>query len=469
VLINKTLLNHIGKHYDIRSEYLSEEDAFLIGKGFASIVHRTNGKTIVIGHDRRKMANRLYEKCIEGMLSCGINVIAIGQTSTPVVQLAEIEYQADACISVTASHNFSDYEGFKFFKQKKPFALEQLSELIQKILDKDFIQTDKKTEMITVDFHEQYVKILQKHLSPLTGVFDIAWDFLNGTCADVFPYIAHLIPGAHYAINFELDHKFSGNAPDPSCALQSVRLKKIIEENDLDFGIVFDGDGDRMAVISKTFQLISGDKILALFAYIENIIKNKNIITIWDIKSSRSIINWCKKFSTSHIALTGTPNVYNAIKQYDADMAGECSGHYFFKDFFYISDGIFSALKLIVGLEHLSKIHNKKVSLTEALNLLPQTWHIKERKIPCEECDKMHFMILAYNYIKKRVDLIDVQHDSVMNGFIVQHHQGWWIMRPSNTEGVIRISGEVWIKENLEEIEAIIQELLDHVYLISRL
>lgn len=445
MLITPALIHQIKSCYDIRSTKLSSEDAYLFGKAFGSELIDRNKKSAVIGYDRRRYSKELHDHFIQGMLECGIHVFSIGQVSTPMVQIAEFVLEVDSAISMTSSHNPPEYQGIKFFLDKHSFADVQLSNLVSRILKKDFRSGVGKLEYI--NFYQKYINILSEHIN-IEGKFKIGWDLLNATAADVFPYLTHILKGSHYVLNHKKDPNFGGFAPDPTYEPRMEGLRNLIVEKKLDFGIALDGDCDRCVIFDHNGKMIQGDSLLTLFAYFTHKIENRNIKVIWDSKSSNLFIRWAK-FSESLVSITGHSNIYNLLRKTNADLGGECSGHYMFSNYFGINDGLYAALRFISHLEQIN------MTLTQALNLLPTIWISDSLSIPCANEDKEEVIEQIVHILSRQGITMDLS-----DGVKAVYSYGWWMIRPSRTEPILRIASEGWTEEGLENIKEHVKTIL---------
>lgn len=439
MLITNTLMHQIKNCYDIRSTNITNEDAFLIGKAFGSELIERNKQKAVIGYDRRKYSKPLHDNFIQGLLSTGINVVSIGRCSTPMIQLARIILKTDAAISITASHNPPEYQGIKLFYDKTSFSDENLSKLIARILQKHFHKGSGILE--EQKFEKTYADVVGQHIN-IQGRFKIGWDFLNASAADAFQYMVTTFNGTHYILNHEEDYTFRGFAPDPTYAPRLEELRTLIKEKKLDFAFALDGDVDRCVLLDKHGNMIPGDSLLALFAYFTHKIENKHIKVIWDSKSSNRFINWTKQFGETFISITGHSNIYNLLRKTEADVGGECSGHYMFNSFFGINDGLYSALRFISDLEKMD------LTLNEALALLPTVWIADSKAIPCEEDKKEETIERIKNILSRQGVTLDLS-----DGIKACYSYGWWMIRPSRTEKILRASAEGWTPDGLEQIK----------------
>lgn len=450
--INPSLIHKLQNSYDIRSIDLTLEDAFLFGKAFGSQLREHDKKSAVIGYDRRELSKQLHDSFVNGIISTGINITSIGRAPTPEIQLAQINLKTDAAVAITASHNPCEYNGIKFFVDNAPFANEKLSNLVTRILQRNFYTG---TGSVThIKFHQEYIDFLET-LIKIKGKFKIGIDFLNGSGADVFPYAQKLFNGRYFILNDKLDYTFGGFPPDPTYEPRLDGIKSLIIQKQLDFALIFDGDMDRCTLMDNKCNLIQGDTLTSLLAYFTYKLKNRRIKTIIDSKSSMMFAKWMKPYSDYFISVTGHPNLVNLFNINEADIGGECSGHYIFKENLGISDGLYTALRFISHLEE------NNISLEAALNLLPTIWSAEPKVIKCLEEDKAKIIDKIINILSRQGITLDLS-----DGVKAHLNTGWWMIRPSRTEEILRICAEGWTQEGLENVQEHLNTILNSLDLI---
>lgn len=437
MLITHTLMQQIKNCYDIRSTNISDQDALLFGKAFGSEMIDRSKKKAVISFDRRRYSKDIHDNFAKGLVSAGVNVVSIGCAPTPVVQIAEFGLDADAAISVTASHNQPEYQGIKLFLDKHSFSDENLSALVNRVLQKNFHKGEGSYEV--VNFKKQYKEILQQHVQ-IKGKFRVGWDFLNASGSDIFPYIISMLNGTHFLLNHKKDYNFGGFAPDPTYEPRLEELRQLIKSQKLDLGIVLDGDADRCVILDNDGNMVSGDSLLALFAYFQHKIEDRNVKVIWDSKSSNLFIKWAKPFAESLVSITGHSNIYNLLRASNADLGGETSGHYMFNDYYGVNDGLYAGLRLISSLEQTN------MSLKEALALLPAIWMAEFKTIRCSEEEKTEVIERLVKLLSRQGITMDLS-----DGVKACYSYGWWMIRPSRTEDLLRVSAEGWTEDGLEQ------------------
>lgn len=453
MLITSAFIEKIKNAYDIRSHKIEENDAYIIGKSFGSYLKLQNKNKVIVGYDRRSKSLALHNSLAKGLIETGINVVSIGKSTTAMVEIAEFFYSADASISVTASHNGASYHGFKFFVDKKSFAGHDLAGSLEIAISGKFASGKKKGNLsFQTNFALDYSDILKNSIKN-KGKFKIGWDLCNASAGDVFNHVLKFINGINIIINHEEKEDFGGFAPDPSINERLKTLKASIKKYNLDFAFAFDGDSDRCILIDKKGNRVPGDKLLAMFSYFAIKKNKKNITTVWDSKSSQVLIKWLSTFGVkSIISPTGHSNIYNNLKKANAEIGGEFSGHYMFKDFFGVNDGIYSALRFVQHLEE------NNMQLEEAINLMPKVWVDPEKNIECSDIEKVKTLHNIEKVLKR--EGVTIQNN---DGIKACYSYGWWLVRASKTEPILRISAEGWTEEGLERTKNHLSVVLESI------
>ena len=263
---NSTIL----REYDIRGivgETLTETDAHYLGKSFGSLIIRNGGHKICLGFDGR-LSSPLMEKAIlEGLLSTGVDVVRIGLGPSPMLYYSVYELDSDGGIMITGSHNPSNYNGFKMMVGKAGCFGEQIQELGRICASNDFEVGKGRSEQLNI-FDRYIERMLQDvDIGALEKAnLSIGWDAGHGAAGDVIKAVTEKLPGNHVLLYETIDGTFPAHHPDPTVPENLVDLQNTIAQNNLDMGVAFDGDGDRIGAIDKTGEIIWGDQLLAILA-----------------------------------------------------------------------------------------------------------------------------------------------------------------------------------------------------------
>ena len=444
----------IFRAYDVRGIYptnIDEKIAFKIGKAFGTF----NPGKIVVGHDTRSSSPILKDELIKGLISTGATVIDIGTVPTPLVLFSTRLLKSDGGICVTASHNPKEYNGFKFNdKNAVPISYESGLSKIQEIFEKeDFIEGEGNvTKKNVID---DYVKFILSKVDIKTPVdFEIVVDAGNGTAGLIYPKILKKLGLKVHELYCNPDGNFPHHIPDPSQKENLVDLQKKVVDVKADFGLAYDGDGDRLGVIDEDGNIIDNNKIFALL--IKNTLRKKiNLKVVYDALSSRMIEDVIKnQGGIAVVCKVGHTYITQKMIEENAILAGELSGHYYFKETYSADDALFASLMLI---EYLSKTKKK---LTEHFKDLPKYFSqaTEGMRYPIKESEKFKFIEVLKKEFKNKGCEIDV-----LDGVKVIFKDGWALFRPSNTEAIISMSFEATTKEGFERIKKFVESIIARI------
>ncbi len=439
----------IIRSYDIRGIFkktLFEKDAKVIGQLFGLRIGK--GNTVNIGYDGRHSSEALKESLIKGLLETGVNICEIGLVPTPLLYFSCFKNHSKGGIMITGSHNPKDYNGFKFVLDNLPFYGEDLKKLERDA--KDFsisIHLGKKTKF---NFQDEYIENIFKNYHQKKEI-NIVWDSGNGSAGKVMKKLSENISGKQKLLFCEIDGDFPNHHPDPSLPDNLSFCKKEIIDNNFDLGIAFDGDGDRIGVVDDKGRIVPGDILLLILA--KEVIKKINkAIVIGDVKCSQVLFDEVEALGAkSIISKTGHSHVKINMKKYNADIAGEMSGHIFYSKNYGFDDALFAAVELIKILA------NSSLKLSEIIDEIPKLFNTPEIRLDCD--DERKFELIEKISIKQKKigkKIIDV------DGLRVVSKDGWWLLRASNTQPSIVLRCESkssgGLSEQLEEVKRAIEE-----------
>ncbi len=444
----------ILRAYDIRGivgETISNEDAFYIGKTFATSIIRKAGITlpkIAMGYDGRLSSPELSRKLSEGMQSAGAKVYNIGLGPTPMLYFAVNHLSLDAGIMLTGSHNPPTHNGFKMMIGKKSFYGDQILELGKYASDGDFEEGEGSEQEISV--FGGYIDVLVKAFTIGGKDMSVAWDPGNGAAGEVVEALCKRLPGKHLVINGKIDGNFPSHHPDPTVPENLVQLIDVVKQEGCDFGVAFDGDGDRLGAVDSTGRIVFGDQLMILFS--REVLKSYPQATIIaDVKASQALFDDIAANGGNPIMWkTGHSLIKTKMLEEKAKLAGEMSGHIFFADKYYgYDDGIYSAVRLC------SLLANKDQSFDNIISALPEVFNTPEIRIDTDEERK--FIIVEE--IKERVKLLPDEVSEV-DGVRVKNKHGWWLARASNTQSAIIVRCEGHNDESLQILKNTVTEQL---------
>lgn len=441
--------SHIFREYDIRGiagRELTEDVALAIGKSFGTVLVREGKKTVAIGHDHRWSAEFLYRGLTEGLKSTGLTVVQIGLVPTPVVYFYVATQNIDAGISLTGSHNPADENGFKFQHASRSFYGADIQKLRVLIEANDFVAGAGKVEIpdhaALIKDYENYVAGIFKFTKKLKVVVDTGHGMGALTALDLIRRFGHDLT----VLYGNLDPKMPDHLADPSVLANLKDLQKKVVETKADIGIAFDGDADRIGVVDEKGQIIYGDKLLLLYAR-EILTRKPGAIIIGDVKSSKQIYDDIAKRGGQPIMWkTGHSLIKAKMKETGAEMAGEMSGHMFFKDrWLGFDDAVYAACRI---LEIADKANAPFSSL---LADVPQLVNTPEIRFELPEAIKFKVVAQVVANLKKKYEVVDI------DGARVQFPDGWGLVRASNTQPVLVMRYEAQTQKRLDEIREIVE------------
>ena len=446
--------NSVFKTYDIRGEdaILTTELAYKIGMSFAKWL--PEGGVLHLGIDGRVNSSSLLSAICSGISASmrNIRIIYLGLVPTPVLYFADVKNKPNASIMITGSHNPANHNGFKIVLDGNPFFDRQIMSLSQKVLSMDSCVYSGEYKCETHNhLIAQYIDEIVQSVS-IKKSLKVAWDPGNGAVCTVLDSLLSKLPNENIVINNVVDHKFSGRGPDPTKPAALDKLLLTIKNHNCDFGVAFDGDGDRVVGISSSGKILSGDQLLAVFA--RQVVKqHHNPSIICDIKTSQALIDYIKELGGDPILCkTGHSWIKQKIKDTTAMFAGELSGHMFFNDKYYgYDDGIYAALRLA---EILSE-----ESLDQILDRLPKVYNRFETKIHLPNSQKFDMVKMMREYARSKNWILND-----IDGMRVAINDGWLLVRASNTEDYIMAMCEGMNESSFLEAELKLKELLSLVH-----
>ncbi len=445
--------NSIIRKYDIRGivgKDLSISDGYEVGRRFAQI-----SDNVCIGYDSRVSSPKIERELIKGLTSSGANVIRVGLCSSPMLYAVTKIMHAAIGIMITASHNSSEYNGFKFFSNTKVFSDQEIKEIINSPI-KDSI---KMGNVINVNIYSQYIDLVKSAIeNDRENKIKIAWDCSNSPVSGIIRYIESILPNhTHIIINDFIDGTFPLHNPDPTEEANLTYLINTVKEHGCDLGIALDGDGDRICLVDNKGNIVSNDHLFMIFvrAILEKCPGSKIIA---NIKISMKAHNFINKLGGQVITCaTGHSLVKKKMIEENAYFAGELSGHFFFSELGF-DDGLYSAIKII------NILLKDKQSLSEVIATLPKLYITNEVKIAVQE-EKKFQIIESIKIILEKQNIAFSDLDGVK--ITMDDNKGWWLLRASNTQSCITARCEGNTLEDFECIKKILYDYVDHAKLFN--
>lgn len=439
------------KPYDIRGlaeTEINETDAYFVGKSYGTYLHKLNKKNCIVGYDGRLTSESYAKEVIKGLLETGINVFNIGLVATPMLYFSIQHYKKDAGLMVTASHNPPEYNGFKMLTNEAPVWDKEIQEL-GKIAEKgEFIEGKGKLEELKVK--EDYINfILNSYNKNNKKTLNVCFDAGNGATAVVLNEIVSKLPGKHKVLFGEVDGRFPNHNADPSILKNMETLQKEVVNGHFDFGVAYDGDGDRIGVVDEFGNIYYGDQLLCVFAR-DYLKKHPHEKILFEVSSSQVLPDDIKKHGGDYVICAPGHSILKAImKEQKIGLGGETSGHMFFGEHHNYDDAIYATVKLI------NILANSDETLGSIRKAFPTYYSTPKIGIKCTDEEKLIIPQQIAKRIKKQGrKVIDVA------GARVEKADGWWLVRDLSTEPKMTVRCEALSEEGLEECKNEIREQL---------
>ena len=433
----------IFRAYDIRGiveTALTPDAVTQIGQAFASEARAKNQNTVVIGRDGRLSSPALASALSDGLRAGGCNVIDVGMVPTPVLYYATHKLETGTGIMVTGSHNPPQYNGLKMLIAGDTIYGDGIKSLYRRLVDANLDSGEGHYEQL--DVIPAYIDTITSDIQ-LARPLDIAVDCGNGVAGVLAVDLFRRLGCEVTELYCDVDGTFPNHHPDPSKPENLDDIKQAISEHALDLGLAFDGDGDRVGIIDDKLNIIWADRQMMLYA--ADVLERKpGAQIIFDIKSSTNLARFIEQHGGEPLMWkTGHSFIKAKMKETGAELAGEMSGHIFFKErWFGFDDGLYSAARM---LEILSR---RNQSSSEVFAELPDSVNTPELQIMFEEGEHYAFM----EQFKQQADFDNAEIITI-DGMRVNYPQGWGLIRPSNTTPCLVLRFEAESQAALDEIQ----------------
>ncbi|MDI1295469.1 MAG: phosphomannomutase/phosphoglucomutase [bacterium] len=438
------------REYDMRGivgQTLGEVDAWAIGRSFGTIVARSGGSRVAVGYDGRLSSPMLEAALVRGLVASGIDVLRVGLGPTPMLYYAEAVEQVDGGIQITGSHNPADHNGFKLVLRHRPFFGQAIQQLGAMAAAGDWVEGAGRVE--TIDILDRYVARLVEGFDG--AAWRIGWDAGNGAAGPAVEKLAQLLPGEHHLLFTDIDGHFPNHHPDPTDEKNLAHLRHLVLSKQLDFGVAFDGDGDRIGVIDGQGRVIWGDQLLGLFAQV--VLKTRpGAPIIADVKTSQAVFDRIAALGGQPLMWkSGHSLIKSKMNETGSPLAGEMTGHLFFADDYYgFDDGLYAAVRLIRAATTLGQ------SITDLRGAMPDMASTPEMHFPVEDSRK--FALIRDLLVRLRAAGVVVDDT---DGARVRTDDGWWLLRASNTQAALVARAESGSQAGLARIMEQINVCLD--------
>ena len=441
----------IFREYDIRG--LAEKDfdrdfALLLGKVQGTAIAAAGGTRVTVGRDCRATSDGYAEAVIAGLAAAGLHVYDIGVCPTPLLYFSLFHLAVDGGIQITASHNPSEYNGFKICLGRDTLYGAQIQNIRKKMEQGEFSEKPggrvERYEIVP-PYQERLIMDVPRLARPLKIVVDAG----SGVGGPVAPPVFRRLGCTVWEIACEPDGNFPFHHPDPTVPENLAMLIDKVKQEQADLGIAYDGDADRIGAVDERGNILWGDELLVLFA--RDILKrNPNAIVISEVKCSQRLYDDIEKNGGRAIMWKAGHSLLKAkMKETQALLAGEMSGHMFFKErYFGYDDAIYASLRL------LEIVALSEKPLSSLLADLPPSVSTPEIRVDCPDERKFIIAARATEYFRRHYDVIDI------DGVRIRFGQGWGLIRASNTQPALVLRFEAQSEAKLNEYRALVEQKL---------
>jgi phosphomannomutase/phosphoglucomutase len=438
----------IFREYDIRG--LAERDfdqsfARLLGKVHGTIIARNGGKRVAVGRDCRTTSDAYAEALLAGLASTGLHVYDVGVCPTPLLYFSLFHLDVDGGIQVTASHNPSEYNGFKLCLGKDTLHGQQIQDIRARMERNDF-QEKAGGRIERYEIVPPYRRYLLRDVPRLKRSLKVVVDAGSGVGGPVAPPIFRDLGCTVFELACKPDGAFPIHHPDPTVPENLETLIETVRQERADLGIAYDGDADRIGAVDEQGNILWGDELLVLFSR-DVLSRNPGAIIISEVKCSQRLYDDIAKHGGRAIMWKAGHSLLKAkMKETEALLAGEMSGHMFFKErYFGYDDAIYASLRLLEILANAGR------PLSALLSDLPKSVSTPEIRVDCPDDKKFAIAEQAREYFRAHYDIIDI------DGVRIRFPEGWGLIRASNTQPALVLRFEAPTAAKLNEYRAIVE------------
>jgi len=445
----------IFREYDIRGlvdRDLTTHVAEELGKGLGTLVRREGGRAVVVGRDCRESSLRFRDALCGGLVSTGLNVLDLGIVPTPLTYFAANTLPVDGLAMITGSHNPPDYNGFKVGIGKTTLHGQEIQRLRRLIESEDF-EVGAAGRIDPFDIVTPYQHFVRQTVRVGRKGMRIVVDAGNGTGGVVAVPLFRSMGFEVLPLFCEMDANFPNHHPDPAVTENLVDLIGAVKRESAELGIAYDGDADRLGVIDDRGNILWGDQLMILFS--RSVLRESpGAAIVGEVKCSSTLYDDIRAHGGKPIMWKAGHSLIKAkMREERAELAGEMSGHIFFKNrYFGFDDAIYSSARL------LEIVSSESAKLSQLLRDVPKTFASPELRIDAAEETKFDIVRRATDAFRRAGhSIIDV------DGVRVVFPDGWGLIRASNTQPILVLRFEAKTKQRLEEIQSLVEQTLERV------
>ena len=405
---------------------------------------------VCVGYDGRISSPAFEEAVVDGLAACGLHVVRIGLGPSPMLYHAVHVRSADAGVMITGSHNPPDHNGIKLMLGTGSFYGADIIRLALLAETGPFIAGNGRIESVSA--MPGYVARLVQDAGTDAGAgLKIAWDAGNGAAGPVMAALTSELPGHHVLLNEDVDGTFPNHHPDPSVPANLAQLIATVTEQGCDFGVAFDGDGDRLGVVDGLGRPLAGDRLLMLLAR-EVLAERPGAVVVSDVKASEALFDEVRRLGGTPVMWrTGHSPIKAKMRETGAALAGDISGHVFFADRYYgFDDGLYAAVRLLDVVARAGR------PLADLVDELPDTVITPELRFPCADVDKFGVI----ERIRRRL----AENAAVMtdnDAYPVRTPHGWGLNGRRTTQDALTARAEASDQSGLDRLKRQIADCIE--------
>ena len=444
----------IFREYDIRGiagEEFDAEFAWALGRAFGSRIrnlHPDRDVSLTVGRDCRLTSDEYAEALIRGLTECGVHVLDMGQCPTPLMYFSLFHFPVDGGIEVTASHNASEYNGFKMCVGRESMYGTAITSLRDEMEARKFVDGEGKVEK--VEILAPYFEYCKEQFGQLRRPLKVVADAGNGSGGPVGPVVLRNLGCEVIALHCELDGRFPNHHPDPTLPENLEDLIRTVDAEGADLGVAFDGDADRVGVVAPGGKILWGDELLVIFAR-EILSRRPGSVVISEVKCSQRLFDEVERLGGKPIMWKAGHSLIKAkMKETGAVVGGEMSGHMFFEDrFLGYDDAVYAAARL------LEILANTDGTLMDLLEGLPETYTTPEIRVDCPDTMKFAVAARVTEMLRAQWPINDI------DGVRADFGDGWGLVRASNTQPALVLRFEAGSAERRDELRALVEGVVE--------
>ncbi len=440
----------IFRQYDIRGlvgKDLTDEVLYWVGRAAGTKIVRDGGHNVAIGWDHRDSSPGFSERLAAGLSECGLDVLLVGPCPTPVLYFANYHLETGGGLMITGSHNPPEFNGLKINIGQETIYGDAIMELREMVQSGDLIEADPG-RIEVADITEDYIQYISANIK-LQRPVRVVVDAGHGVGGPVAPPILAALGCEVECLYCDVDSTFPDHHPDPAVPENLKDLIDLVRSSGADVGLAFDGDADRLGVVDENGQIVWGDQLLALYAQ-DVLAKRPGGKVIFDVKASELVAEVVTAAGGIPImSRTGHSFIKERLRQENAQLGGEVSGHLFFNDrYFGFDDAIYAAARTV---ELISKSDEPFSAL---VSQLPSYISTPEYRVDCEDSRKFDIVDRLAAFFARDYEVIDI------DGARVKMDGGWGLVRASNTQPALGLRFEAATQEKLDAILDLFRQAL---------